>query len=133
VLAVSEHLKDFGDAEVAVITFTEPQQLSRYVEHLGVPFPVVTDVDRELYRALGIVRGSRRAVWSLGTLRQYARLLRSGRRLQRTTDDIRQLGADLVVGADGRIVKVFRPPTPDARPGVDELAAALREARPTSA
>jgi peroxiredoxin len=129
VLAVSERHDDFGDAEIAVVTFTEPGRLDGYVDHLGLSFPVVSDVDRSLYRALGIERGTLRAVWSLGTLRQYARLLRRGRRLRRTTEDTRQLGADLVVDADGRIVRVFRPPTPDARPGIDELVAALRAAR----
>jgi peroxiredoxin len=125
VLAVSERLEEFGGAEVAVVSFTDPTYLDAYVEHLGVSFPVVTDIDRDLYRALGIERGTRRQVWSLGTLREYWRLLRSGRRLQRSHEDIRQLGADVIVAADGTITKVFAPATPDARPTVDELLAAL--------
>ena len=124
-LAVSERLEEFGGAEVAVVSFTDPAHLDAYVAHLGVSFPVVTDVDRELYVALGIERGTRRQVWSLGTLRKYWQLLRSGRRLQRSHEDIRQLGADVIVAADGTITKVFAPATPDARPTVDDLLAAL--------
>lgn len=124
---MSERLEEFGEAEVAVVTFTDPAHLGAYVEHLGVSFPVVTDVDRELYRALGIERGTHRQVWSLGTIRKYWQLLRSGKRLQRSHEDIRQLGADVIVAPDGTIAKVFTPATPDARPAVDELLAALAE------
>lgn len=123
--AVSRRLDEFGDTDVAVVTFTDPARLTAYREHLEIDVTVVSDVDRRLYHALGLVRGSRRHVWSLGTLRQYWRLLRAGRRLQWTRDDIRQLGGDVVIGADRTIVKIFRPTTPDARPSVDELLAAL--------
>ncbi len=118
-------IEEFGDTQVAIVTFTDPAHLDAYRAHLDVPFPIVTDVDRRLYRALGLARGTRRQVWSFGTLKMYAQLLRQGRRLRPATDDIRQLGADVVVDRDGRIVAIFRPPTPDARPGVDELLAAL--------
>ena len=123
---MSERLDEFGPADVAVVTFTDPAHLGAYVEHLGVSFPVVTDVDRELYAALGLGRGTRRQVWSLGTLRMYWRLLRSGRRVQRSHEDVRQLGADVIVAPDGTITRVFTPATPDARPTVDELLAVLR-------
>jgi peroxiredoxin len=122
---VSERLEEFSEVEVVVVTFTDPAHLGAYVEHLGVSFPVVTDVEREWYRALGIERGTHRQVWSLGTLRKYWQLLRSGKRLQRSHEDIRQLGADVIVAPDGTIAKVFTPATPDARPAVDELLAAL--------
>jgi len=125
VLAVSERIKEFGHAEIAVVTFTDATRLDAYVQHLGVSFPVVTDVDRELYRALRLERGTRRQVWSLGTLKKYWHLLRAGKKLQRTHEDIRQLGADVIVGADGCIIKIFRPATPDARPSVDDLLAHL--------
>ena len=124
-LAVCRRLDEFGDTEVAVVTFTDPAHLANYREHLAIDVTVVSDVDRLLYRALGIERGTRRQVWSLGTLALYWRLLRSGRRLQRSHEDIRQLGGDVVIGTDGRVSKIFRPATPDARPDVDELLAAL--------
>lgn len=127
-LAVSERLDEFGDTEVAVVTFTDPERLSAYREHLAIDVTVVSDVHRSLYRALGLERGTRRQVWSLGTLAMYWRLLRSGRRLQRTHEDIRQLGGDVVVGSDGRIATIFRPSTPDARPSIDELLGAVRSA-----
>lgn len=123
---MSERLDEFGPAEIAVVTFTAPDRLASYVAHLGVTFPVVTDLDRELYRALGVERGTRRQVWSLGTLKMYWHLVRSGRKLRRSSEDIQQLGADVVVTPDGDISTLFRPATPDARPSVDDLLTALR-------
>ena len=125
-LAVRDHLDQFGDATIAVVTFADPSRLSAYRDHLGIPFPILADVDRTLYRAVGAERGSNRQIWSLGTLRMYARLLRHGRRLERPTEDIHQLGADLVAGADGVITYLALPPTPDARPPMEELIRATQ-------
>jgi peroxiredoxin len=125
VIAVRDHLDHFADAALAVVTFADPERLAAYRQHLALPFPIVSDVDRRLYQLLGAQRGSTRAVWSLGTLRMYARLLRKGRRLQRATEDIHQLGADAVVGRDGRLRYLSLPSSPDARPPVSDLIAAL--------
>ncbi len=121
-----EHLDQFADAEIVVVTFADPARLAAQRAHLGVPFTYVSDVDRRLYALLGAERGSRRRVWSPGTLRMYARLMRSGRRLTRPTDDIYQLGADAVVDRDGRLRYLSLPPSPDTRPPVSELVAAVR-------
>ena len=60
-------------------------------------------------------------------------LLRSGRRLARPTEDINQLGADAVIGRDGRLRYLSLPSTPDARPPVSDLIAASTETdRPPS-
>lgn len=120
-----EHLDRFGDAEIVVVTFADPDRLAAHRDHLGVPFTIVTDPARALYRLLGAERGTRRQVWSPGTLRRYVRLVRAGRRLRRPTEDVYQLGADAVVGRDGRLRYRSLPSTPDARPPVEDLIAAL--------
>lgn len=120
-----DHLDRFGDARVAVVTFTTPDRLAAYRAHLQLPFDVVADTDLTLYRLLGVERGTSRQVWSVGTLRMYARLLRAGRRLHRPTEDVRQLGADVVLGRDGTLRYLSLPSTPDARPPIGELLAAL--------
>ena len=124
-IAVRDQLEHFGDAAIAVVTFTDPTRLAAYRTHLKVPFDVVCDVDRSLYKLLGAERGSRRSIWSPGTLRTYGRLLRSGYRLSRPTEDITQLGADAVVGRNGRLRYVALQATPDDRPPVEYLLDAL--------
>ncbi len=120
-----DHLDDFADATVAVVTFAETQRLAAYRAHLCVDFPILSDPTRDLYRFFGAGHGSNRQIWSLGTLRLYARLLRSGQRLARPTEDIHQLGADAVIGRDGRLRYLALPTGPDQRPPISDLVAAL--------
>ncbi len=109
-----------------VITFTDdPARLAAYRSHLDVPFPVLADTDRVLYHLLGAGRGSFRDVWSVGTIKMYMRLIRQGRRLRLPTDDTRQLGADAVLDRSGRLHRVWLPPSPDARPRMAEVIAAI--------
>ena len=124
-IAVRDHLDQFGDARIAIVTFATPERLAAYRQHLHLTFDIVADTDRTLYRLLGAERGSTRQVWSAGTIRMYARLLRSGRRLRRPTEDIRQLGADAVISRNGDLRYLSLPSTPDARPPLSELIAAL--------
>lgn len=124
-IAVRDHLDQFGDARIAVVTFATPDRLAAYRTHLRLPFDVVADTDRTLYRLLGAERGTNRQVWSAGTIRMYARLLRAGRRLRRPTEDIHQLGADAVIDRSGTLRYLSLPSTPDARPPISELIAAL--------
>jgi peroxiredoxin len=121
VIAVRDRVGEFGDAVIAVVTFAKPNRLAAHQAHLAVPFTLLADEKRSLYELLGAQRGSRRQVWSAGTIRMYVRLLRQGRRLQRTTEDVQQLGADAIVGRDGTLRYLSLPSTPDARPSVDEL------------
>ncbi len=127
-IAVRDHLDQLGDTLPVVITFADdPSRLTAYRTYLDLEFPVVADVDRTLYRLLGAGRGSFFRVWSPGTIAMYARLVRRGRRLHAPTEDTRQLGADAVIDRDGRLHRLWLPPTPDARPAVDEIVDAVRE------
>ena len=125
-IAVRDHIDLFGDATIAVVTFSDPARLAAYRSFLDLPFPVLSNPDRSLYRAVGAERGTNRQVWSMGTIRTYCRLLRHGRRLRRPTEDVRQLGADIVADGDGRITYLALPRSPDARPPVAELVRAVR-------
>ncbi len=124
-IAVRDHLDQFGDAQIAVVTFAPPERLAAYRDHLKLPFDVVADPQRALYRLLGAERGSNRQVWSLGTIQMYVRLIRAGRRVRRPDDDIHQLGADAVIGRDGTLRYLSLPATPADRPPISELLAAL--------
>ncbi len=126
-----DRLDDFGDdTEVVLVTFTSPSALAGYRSRHDLPFPILLDPDRETYRAFGFGRASTRRVWSLGTLRTYARLLRRDGlgSLERPTEDTRQLGGDMVIDRAGTLRWGFWSEGPDDRPSVDELVAAVRAA-----
>ena len=120
-----DHLDQFGDANIAVVTFAPADRLAAYRTYLQLPFDVVADTDLTLYRLFGAERGTNRQVWSAGTIRMYARLILAGRRLRRPTEDIHQLGADAVIGRDGTLRYLALPPSPDARPPISDLIAAV--------
>jgi hypothetical protein len=122
---VRDRIDDLGGAAVALVTFTRQRNLRGYRSRLGLPFPVLADEDRSVYRAYGFGRASLLRVWSPSVLAEYGRLLRAGRRLRRPTEDTRQLGGDVVVGPDGRIAYLRRSSGPDDRPPVDELVEAV--------
>ena len=124
-----DRLDEFGDASIAAVTFAAPEHLAAHRAHLDLPFPVLSDAERVVYRRFDLGRGTTRQVWNPGTLRIYARRLRPGRLARGPRQDVRQLGGDMVVAPDGSFAEGFWPPSPDARPPVDELIAAVDRAR----
>ncbi len=123
---MSDRLDEFGSTAVAVVGFdAEPAELAVRRAHLGVSFPFLADIDRRVYSLFELRRGSLREVWNPGSLRMYVDLVRRGRRLQRLTQDTRQLGGDFVISPEGNVVAAFRPSSPDARPSVEQLLAAV--------
>ena len=125
-----DRLDELGDAVVVLITFTRRRNLRGYRARLALPFPVLADESRSVYRAYGLGRGSVRRVYGWRTLRRYWELLRAGRDLERPSEDTLQLGGDFVVGRDGRLVYAFRSKGPDDRPGVDDLIRVVGNLRP---
>ncbi len=126
---MSGRLNELEPAAVVLITFTRPRNLAVFRRLLGIEYAVLADETRAAYRSYGLGRGRWWRIWTWGTLRAYGRLLRAGHHLRRPTEDTRQLGGDFVVDAQGRIAYVHRSRTPDDRPSVDELVAAVATAR----
>lgn len=129
VAAVHDRLDELGDTRVAVVTFADPSRLVAHRTRLGVPFPVLTDPTRRAYHAFGFTRGTRRAIWNPSTVGFYARAVRNRRPLARPTEDIRQLGGDIVIDATGRLTYRFASAHPDDRPSVEELIDAVHRSR----
>ncbi len=125
-----DRLDEIADTTIAAITFARADRLAAHRAHLGLPFPLLADPEREVYRRFGLERAPLWRVYNPGTLRLYGQLLRRGRRLRRPVDDTRQLGGDFVIDATGRLAAAFRPRSPDDRPPIDELVAATRRAQP---
>ncbi|MEX2031555.1 MAG: peroxiredoxin-like family protein [Dehalococcoidia bacterium] len=128
-LALRDHVERFGDATIAVVTFSDVERLAAYRSALALPFAVLSDSDRSVYRRYGLERGSWWRIYGVRTLREYARLLRAGRRPTRPTEDTLQLGGDFVIDPDGVIVFAARPASPATRPSVEVLIDAVEACR----
>lgn len=124
-VAVRDHLDRFADAVVAVVTFADLSRLAGYREHLELPFPVLADPDRAVYRAFGLARGKWWQVYGWTSVRRYAELLVKGRRVRRPTEDTLQLGGDFVVDRNGRLAYGFWGDAPADRPTIEQLSDAV--------
>ncbi|MGI9119322.1 MAG: peroxiredoxin-like family protein [Acidimicrobiales bacterium] len=120
-----ERLEELGASALAV-GFSPAEPLAALADHLDWPWPFLSDPDRVLYHRLGLGRARLRDVYTPATVRLYRQAAQRGEAVHRPVEDSRQLGGDAVVRA-GRVVRLFRPASPDDRPPVDTLLAALAE------
>ncbi len=112
--------------DVVVVTFTKARNLNGYQRRFAAPFTVVTDVDLDLYKAMGFGRGSVWRIWGLKAAKRYRDLLKSGYRLERSTihsrgEDTLQLGGNVIVDSSGVVAWLYQGAGPDDRPSIDEL------------
>ena len=116
-------------AVVLVVTFEPPATVAQFVEMEAVPFPVLSDVSRRAYAAFGLQRGRASTIWNWPTAKTYLGGILHGRRPRLPRGDLTQLGGDVVLDADGRIVFVHRSQNPADRPTIETIVAAIRRAK----
>ena len=111
--------------EVLAIGFDRLERAERYLAEQELPFPLLVDPERRVYRAYGLEKG---AWWrfllpkvALG----YWRMMESGAQVQRPEEDPLQLGGDFVVDPDGRLALVHPAKDPTDRPSVAALLAMI--------
>ncbi len=114
-------------SEVLLICFDTLERAERYAGEQGLPFPLLVDSERRVYRAYGLEQG---ALWrfltpkvALGALR----MLEGGRQLQRPHEDPLQLGGDFVVDPNGLLALVHPCRDPTDRPSAATLLAAVSQ------
>ncbi len=120
---------DEADASVVFVTFDDPEPVRHgLLAGLEVPYPVLVDRERVVYRAWGLRRSSLAGIWlDPRVWARYATLVVRGERLRRLGSDTLQLGGDFVLDGDGTVVYA-RPQQRDDRPPVGELLRMLRDA-----
>ncbi|MHB8647677.1 MAG: AhpC/TSA family protein [Thermomicrobiales bacterium] len=127
----STELSAMGVGIVALF-FSQVHRLPDYRVHFDVPdsIPLLADEGRTVYKAYGMRVGSLREIYSPQVIAKYARLIRGGMKMQMKTDeDTRQLGGDVIVGPDGRVILAHCSKNQADRPSSETLAAAVRQAR----
>ena len=123
-----DRLHELGrDTDVALVTFTDPENLAAYRDRHDLPFPILVDRARATYRAYGLGRGSVARSWGWRAARRYVEIIRRDGPggLRRPTEDTLQLGGDFVIAPDGTLAYGFWGAGPDDRPSVDDLIAAI--------
>lgn len=106
------------NAEVIALAAVDRKPLAGFARELNLPFPVLSDVTGEVYRAFGLGKGM---VIRSRTLLAAARLVWRAKRLYRPVGDIMQVGGDFIVDGSGVIRYVHSSEDPTDRPEAAEL------------
>ena len=121
----ADELERLG-VDVLVVSFEAGPMVLAYARTTGLPFPIVVDEKRWLYRAYGMLHGQKRDLWGPASVLVYLRLMLRGRRLRLPTGDTAQLGGDVLIDPAG-VVRVHHVGSgPADRPAIDELLDVVR-------
>ncbi|HID22727.1 MAG TPA: redoxin domain-containing protein [Planctomycetaceae bacterium] len=115
------------DARVLVVTFQGGPVADAYARETRLPWPILIDESRRLYRAYGMEQGRWWDLIGPAAVGVYARLMMRGW-LPRSPQgaDVRQLGGDVIIDPAGIVRYHHIGSGPADRPPIDELLAVLR-------
>ena len=113
--------------EVIAISFESRQRLFQLSRQMQLPFPLLSDPERDVYRAYGLHSGRLSRVLAPGTIWAYMKLLAKGRLYHFRVSDFRQLGGDFVIDAEEIIRFEHRSSAPHDRAAVQRLLEVLAE------
>ena len=122
--------QQYGDiqakgAEVVAISFEPRDRLFQLTRQLQLPFPVLSDPERDIYAAYRLEQGSLLKIFSPKTVWTYVKHFARGRRYEHAASDWKQLGGDFILGEDGTVLYEHRGQTPADRPTVASLISKL--------
>jgi len=108
------------------VTFAEPALLRAFERELDLDgVTLLGDPARATYAAFGFDRASWARVWlDPRVWTRYAGLIARGRRPRAPEQDTLQLGGDVLLDPEGRVVWIYRSAGPEDRPSLAELRAA---------
>jgi len=109
--------------EVVVISFEEPGVVQRYRDEAGIPFRVIADPTRELYRLFQMQRGTASQIINWRSLQGYLGLVFGKRRAVKwpSNHDYLQLGGDVVVDPHGVVQLHHVSAASDDRPALEQV------------
>jgi hypothetical protein len=115
-----------ADVRLVAVGPGTPAELRRYRELLGLTITLLSDPAWTTYRAFAFGRaGVRETVLAPRHWLAYVRLIARGRRPERPRQDVFELGGEVLLDPQGRIVWIYRSRAPDDRPTLDEILAAI--------
>ena len=94
---------------------------------MQLPFPVLSDPEKDTYRAYGLNSGKLRRIFGPGTVWAYVKLLAAGQMYHFRRSDFLQLGSDFVIDAAGVVRYEYRSRAPHDRPSVELLLDTLNK------
>ncbi len=115
---------------IVIISFTSSIDSARqWKNETQCSFNIYCDRDRCLYRHFGFPANAYARVWNIETLDYYVEQKLSGKQLPTKldkNDDSNQMGGDVVISKQGRIIWVYKSKSPTDRPSVKQLQCVLK-------
>jgi hypothetical protein len=111
---------------VLVLTFESSAMAGLYAREAELPWPLLVDTSRAVYREYQMRRGAAWEIWNPVWWGRYVELMVQGRRLRAPTGDVYQLGGDVLVDPLGRIALHRVERGPADRPPVEDLLEPVR-------
>ena len=108
-------------ADVVAISFEPRDRLFQLSRQMQLPFPILSDPERDVYIAYSLTQGSWFKIFSPKTVWTYVKHFARGRRYQHAASDWKQLGGNFILGEDGTVLFEHRGETPADRPSVASL------------
>lgn len=134
------HLGDIRDqyqlfkdinATVVAITFSSPTEAFKLAQELNLPFPLVSDSQKEAYKVFELGSAQWKDFLLPKVLWTFMGRILTGwlPSLGYSKDDLFQLGGDFVVDAKGEVVYAFKSSSPADRPTIQFLLDQLQKAQ----
>lgn len=122
-------MEQFGElnCEVVVVARGVREDGLKWLETTGYTFPLLLDINRELYKCFGL-RRSVAGVWTIAAIIGYAEEKLAGipAAPHYPGDDLHTMGGDFIVDSAGKPVYIYCSKTSQDRPDVCKLLTSLR-------
>lgn len=111
-------------AEIILVSFTGGYWAEAWQSEMGVPFPMIIDEDKDLYREYGLHASLWGGVGAKITAYYVRRFFSTGK-LPSVRGNPIQLGGDFIIDGAGQLAYAYRSVDATDRPSVDDLLAEL--------
>lgn len=126
---IASQVEQFSElnCEVVVVARGVREDGLKWLETTGYTFPLLLDINRELYNCFGLGR-SVAGVWTIAAITGYAEEKLAGipTAPHYPGDDLHTMGGDFIVDSAGKPVYIYCSKTSQDRPDVSELLTSLR-------
>lgn len=110
---------------VLVVTFETMERARTYAADMQLPWPLLVDESRKLASGYGMHRGRAWDLYGPAAAWMYLKLMARGRWPKRPTGDVTQLGGDVLIGPDGKVLLHHVGNGPADRPAVADILGLL--------
>lgn len=130
-MQLQQHARAFEDLDIHIVVVTfEAESMARgYADEMAVPWPLLIDETREVYRAYGMLAGDVWNVWGPSAWWAYLKEFARGRLPRKPHADVMQLGGDVLIDPAGIVRFHHIGKGPADRPSVRTLVRARQTSR----